>query len=118
MKLRHIGFYRDVGPADPDSPLLRELVSKHPPENLERVVSYLDGGQMVIACLGVVRDPIDDSHLTIGTPSIVTDGVWAWPEYLSAVVRKYNVRLPDDFLLHMESNEWKVPCVDVSKVKW
>jgi hypothetical protein len=45
----------------------------------------------------------------IGSPDIMIDGVYAWPGDLPFYVRRYHVRLRDDFVAHMRANGWTVP---------
>ena len=37
-----------------------------------------------------------------------TDGEWLWPGDLSYYVRKYALKLPEEFVETMQKNEWKV----------
>ena len=63
------------------------------------VVRYLlSGGVVLASSVQEVVDPLDERHPVIGTRSIMTDEVWDWPDYLPALVQKYHVALPEEFL--------------------
>ncbi len=54
----------------------------------------------------------------IGSPDILTDGIWAWPGDLPYYVKHYNVRLPCEFIAHAKTNDWKVPnTVDITSLQ-
>ena len=72
-------------------------------------INYLKKGIVFIACPGTVRDALNVTSGIIGSPHILTDGVWAWPADLAYYVEKYHVRLPDDFTQHMKSCFWTPP---------
>jgi hypothetical protein len=38
-----------------------------------------------------------------------TDGVWVWPEGLAHYVWRHGVRLPDEFVAHAASNDFRIP---------
>jgi hypothetical protein len=108
MKLKKVGFFRELRHGMLDGPLLRSLISEAPQENEQRIVSYLKGGVMFIATPAIVEDVLDPGQL-IGSPHILTDGVWAWSGDLPHYVEKYHVCLPSEFVAHMEKNNWAVP---------
>jgi hypothetical protein len=45
----------------------------------------------------------------IGSPNILTDGLYAWPEDLAYYVEHYNVCLPEEFQQTAIRNNWEVP---------
>lgn len=108
MRLKRAGFFRELRHGMPEGPQLRSLASELPQENERQIVSYLKSGVLFIATPGVVEDVLAPGHL-IGSPHILTDGVWAWPGDLAHYVEKYHVRLPAEFVTHMENQDWAPP---------
>ena len=104
-----VGFCKEAEPDNTNAYPLEQLISRFPVANADRVVSYLQSGYIIVVCMGVVRDPFDENRQVMGTPSVLTDGVWIWPEYLPYLLKRYNLILPSEFITHMESNKWSVP---------
>ena len=75
----------------------------------DKVCAYLDSGLPLIVSPGTVLDIIDETKGSAGSPSILTDGKWAWSGVLSYYVKNYNLRLNDEFLETMISNGWQLP---------
>jgi hypothetical protein len=38
-----------------------------------------------------------------------TDGTWLWPEGLHVYANRYNIRLPSEFIRHIEANNYSIP---------
>lgn len=111
MKLKKVGFFRELRHGMPDGPELRSLLSPSPYEHEDRIAQYLRNGVLLIASPGVIEDVLSPGQL-IGGPHILTDGVWAWPSDLAHYVEKYHVRLPSEFTDHMAQRNWAVPPED------
>jgi hypothetical protein len=94
---------------DEDGTSIKTLMSDTAGENEAEQVHYLENGAVFIACAGVVKDVLNSSNGVIGSPHILTDGVWAWPKDLAYYVQKYHVKLPDEFIQHMKNNRWNPP---------
>ena len=109
MRVRHVGFYSDLPHGLPSEPTLRNAVSDSAVEEEREMVNYLSAGALFIACPGVVHDILSDSDVVIGSPDILTDGVWAWPRDLAYYVGRYHVRLPAAFVEHARRNRWSIP---------
>jgi hypothetical protein len=73
-----------------------------------RIVHYLENGHLYIGCPGTVVDVLSSDENIIGSPNILTDGEWAWPEDLAYYVSKYNVPVPEMMVATMERNGWSV----------
>lgn len=108
MKLRPLGFFpeREVETAAQTS--LRELVRERPGQDEAAIVNYLRRGTIFIYSPGVVFDVLDGSG-PIGSGSIRTDGVWAWPDDLPHYVERYHVALPNEFVEHARALGWTPP---------
>jgi len=57
---------------------------------------------------GVVMDLLDPERPVIGVERVLTDGTWAWTSDVIFYVRKYHIRLPEEFVRHMQENRWEV----------
>lgn len=74
----------------------------------KKAIKYLRSGRAIVLSLGAAYDIFDESKIA-GTPSIFTDGIWAWKNSIIYYLENYNLELPNEFLIHMEKNKWKVP---------
>ena len=112
MKLNRIGFFRELAHGDKTAESLVELLGDAPRHDEQKICEYLKNGILLIASPGVVSDVLDVDKRYIGSPSIYTDGIWAWPEVLEYYVQKYHVRLKNNFIKHIESNNYNNPTED------
>jgi hypothetical protein len=92
-------------------------------EERSRVVRYLSGAPVCAAYCGL-------SYCRFGCgPNGSTehsDGVWVWPEGLAHYVQCHDVRLPEDFLAHLRSRDFRLPgkgdgegiAAHVSSARW
>lgn len=106
MKLKKVGFFRELRHGDEDGASLKELINHISQKNESKIISYLNQGKLFITCLGINRDVLDRSSPFISPPHILTDGFWTWPNDLPYYIEKYHVRLPDEFISHMQSKNW------------
>ena len=76
----------------------------------------VDGDDRVPLLLGhvedhpVAQDPCDVNHdvdAPIGELRFLSDGAWMWPSDLIHYLELYDVNLPNDFVAHMASNDWR-----------
>ena len=93
----------------PSNPSIKDYVNKGADYPIDRICAYLDSGLPLIISPGVVSDVIDETKGSAGSPSILTDGKWAWSGVLSYYVKNYNLLLDKDFIDTMISNDWKIP---------
>ena len=116
--LKPVGFFRELRHGKQDGPLLKDAVREAGDPDEAKVVSYLRAGQVLMASPGIVRDVLDPQRGIIGSLSILTDGVYAWPSDLAHYVERHHACLPDEFVAHMASNGWHVPeRMDLSSVQ-
>lgn len=105
----YVGFFSDLHPwFDAATCSIDESIAEPGGYDREKVAAYLHSGTMVAPIMLVVPDPRVPSE-TAGTASVISDGVWAWPEYLEYFVRRYGVRLDSAFLAHGEERGWQSP---------
>ena len=112
MKLKSVGFYREMSHGRSSDPSIHELVDKGDIELKDNICKYLNGGSLVIVSPGEVKDIIEDGTDTIGTGSLLTDGIWVWPDDLEYYVQKYNIELPEEFISSMKTNNWVNPITE------
>lgn len=69
-------------------------------EMRSRTVTHLEAGSLVNQYRGISRCRFCDAH---NGSAELTDGTYCWPEGLGHYVREHSVRLPDEFLRHVEA---------------
>jgi hypothetical protein len=105
-QLRPVGFFRELRHGMPNGPSLHDAQSPTAHTNEQKIVTYLRSGHLFIATPGIVRDVLMPAGPVIGSPHVMTDGEWAWPNDLPYYVGQYHVALPAEFIDHMEANDW------------
>ena len=113
MKLRAIGFFREMSQGKETDPSIYDFVKKGDPSLVEKICNYLSNGTTLIVSPGITLDILDEAAGVAGTGSSCTDGIWLWPDDLAYYVRKYNIALPDDFINTMKFNNWSNPGIDI-----
>ena len=109
MKLTSVGYFREMLDGSQNDPSIKDYVNKGVDYPIDKICAYLDSGLPLIVSPGLVSDVIDESKGIAGSPSILTDGKWAWPSVLSYYVKNYNLLLKKDFIDTMVSNGWMIP---------
>lgn len=120
MKLRHVGFFRELRHGMPDGPSLLECVRPVAAEDEDQIVRYLQNAVIMIATAGPAEDVLYPGRW-VGPPSIMTDGVWAWPGDLPHCVGTYHAELPAEFVGHMGERDWTPPAeneIDLRKLEY
>ena len=107
MRLIRTGFFREMPFAEPADPSIKDFVNFANTQK-EQICAYLLSGIPVVICPSVEVDIINPDLIS-GTGSFLTDGKWTWPECLAYYVKKYDIRIDDDFLATMEENNWTIP---------
>jgi hypothetical protein len=109
LTLNQIGYFRELEHGDPLGLALADGLSASPHPREGDIVRYLRQGHAMATSPILVEDALDPERPPIGTLQILTDGKWEWPSDLAYYVDRYHVRLPDDFVEHMASQEWQPP---------
>ncbi len=108
MKYKRIGFYREMSSGRETDDSIFDNVDKQGNDMILKICKYLESGILIVISPGGVEDIIDSNNGIIATPSLYTDGKWIWPEELSYYVKNYKLKLPQEFVNYMISNDWKI----------
>lgn len=109
MNLISTGYFKEMPDGSPDDLSIKDFVDKNTEYPIDKICAYLESGLPLIVVPGVVQDVIDENKGSAGSPSILTDGKWAWSGVLSYYVKNYNLLLNSDFINSMIENDWKIP---------
>lgn len=92
---------------------VRDAVRSEADPREEQIIHYLKTAKAWIATSSPgVDDALDPTSRAIAPRQYLTDGRWEWPADLAYYVRRYHVRLPDEFIAHMERNNFEPPELD------
>lgn len=109
MNLTSVGYFKEMFDGSPSDPSIKDYVNKGTSSLIDKICAYLDNGVPLIVSPGTALDVIDEAKGVAGSPSILTDGKWAWSGVLSYYVKNYNIQLNDEFIETMIENGWKIP---------
>jgi len=101
MPAEHAADYerlRQQGPRWPDP--ARFVDVSWDAEARRRTVRHLESGALVNQYRGISTCRFCDQD---NGSAEITDGIYCWPEGLAHYVRQHEVRLPDEFLQHVEA---------------
>jgi hypothetical protein len=115
-ELVRVGFFREMRHAEPGDPALIAARRDDAQPDEDAIAAYLDAGHVMVASPGTTKDIFDPAKRT-GPPHYMTDGRYLWPGDVAHYVRTYHVALPADFLDHMRMNGWRVPPVELARVR-
>lgn len=115
--LIRIGFFRELRHGQPTGPSLKEALAPAVGIHDDAVVEYLKSGVALMVAPGIVRDVLAPESGPIGSLSILTDGVYAWPSDLAHYVARYHARVPVEFVEHAADHGWQIPPVDPTTLK-
>ena len=99
-RLKDVHFCKEYG--SESLPSIKELVSDTPDPAKDIILSYLRTN-LILASPGIVKD-LFNTNETIGSGDIFSDGKYAWSDFLSSYVEKYNIVLPIEFRNHILKN--------------
>ncbi|WP_030549359.1 hypothetical protein [Streptomyces albus] len=88
-----------------------------PLEDEELILRYLINGFEIVSVLGAVDDVLGSGERVLAGDSILTDGEWIWRADLRFYVRKYHVRLPEEFLAKARKLDHSVPEIPGSRLR-
>lgn len=84
-------------------PLMIDSMEKERYNGQDKIVKFLQTGEIVLAQLSRNRDVFDNSVIPTEV-LVLTDGEYMWCNHLAHYVDKYNVRLPRKFEKHILGN--------------
>jgi len=108
IKLRRVGFYKELDYGDEDGESLLEAISTVPDIAEGKIIQYLKSGKLLSVIVGFTRDVISKDEKIIGSLETFTDGIWIWPSDLSYYVKEYHIALDKYFILHMNNSSWTI----------
>ncbi len=74
------------------------------------VIQYLESGKVSAVVMIIERDFADSPNgKSLGEVILRTDGEWTWPESLCYYIKRYHIRVPEEFRQKMASTNWLVP---------
>jgi hypothetical protein len=109
MNLTSVGYFKEMLDGSPSDPSIKDYIHKGTSDINEKICAYLDSGIPLVVSPGTALDIIDETKGIAGTPSVLTDGTWAWSGVLSYYVKNYNLLLDNEFVETMIANGWKLP---------
>jgi hypothetical protein len=77
-------------------------------EERQKVIRYLDDGYMRYMCMGPSWCRMGCENVWMGTCDF-TDGTWMYPEGYVHYLDVHGVRPPEEFLVHIRKNDYKMP---------
>jgi hypothetical protein len=86
------------------------------PEEVGRSIEYLSSGTGIVAAPVIEFDP-QDCDADVGSPRLLTDGVWAWNSLVVYYLNKLRSAIPLALVTHMQRNQWQCPTVSDSRLK-
>lgn len=109
LNLLKLGFYREMTYGSDNDVSIKDVLNTETNlELLNKVCQYLNSGAVIVECCGTTIDVINSDNGVAGVPSLLTDGVWVWPGDLSYYVKKYNIKLSDDFISTLKQNNFNI----------
>lgn len=109
MFITSVGYFREMSDGNPSDPSIKDYIHKGTSDINEKICAYLDSGIPLVVSPGTAVDVIDETKGVAGSPSILTDGKWAWSGVLSYYVKNYNLQLDSEFVATMIENGWEIP---------
>lgn len=82
----------------------------------ECVVSYLNGGTLIIALMKYTTDILEGKFGVSGGSAIMSDGTYYWRSDAVEYVRQYGIDVGAEGLQHMRSNNWIAPRMSDAEV--
>jgi hypothetical protein len=106
-KMQFQGFWREFNSNKELPSIFEDVQSSYDYSEKEKVISYLNNGKFILGTRHFVFCPITQEK--IGSPEVYTDGNWAWTSMLIYYVKKYSIKINEDFLKAMEMQNFLCP---------
>ncbi|MBD5134853.1 MAG: hypothetical protein HDT39_02660 [Lachnospiraceae bacterium] len=108
MKLKTQGYFKEMLHGDESNPSIFDYIQPKANKNEEEIINYLKNGIVIVACGGVVSDIINPDNGLAGCPELKTDGIWVWSGDLAYYVKRYHLKLDEEFIETMRCNNWHI----------
>lgn len=106
MALKKVGFFFELS-ADARRSQLESLRPTVPHSREQDIVGYLSAGKNVGVIPLTQFDDLTDPPKSLGEIVLVSDGEWIWPSSVTYYVQTYHIDLPEQFVEHMSSHNWR-----------
>jgi hypothetical protein len=83
-----------------------------PPDERDRVLSYLDAAPVVLAARGHDHDLFDPERAPAVPLTFRTDGAWVWPGAVAYYLREHDIAPDPELLTHIRASRFTMPEVD------
>ena len=120
MSIYKYGFFAELAHGDPNGESLAAIcgAANYDSTEKDQIVRYLEEGRLYIACPGTAVDVLTTDEKPIGSPNILTDGEWIWPQDLAYYVARYDISVPERMMESMRRNKWTVPdAIDLAAIE-
>lgn len=109
MKLKRLGFYKELRHGDKLGMSLIKAIRNYPSEIEDKIVEYLENGVVFCVTPELVFDILDETKGVITNLELLTDGVWVWYSDLAYYVKNYHVELDEEFIQYVQNKKWIMP---------
>jgi hypothetical protein len=102
--IKRLVLYREraYSNRNPDYPSIVDNMYVITTEQANEICDYLEKDEYVLVdFVSPTQDPYNEKDFVRN--STFSDGVYAWDAIIIHWIRKYHVRLPNEFLLHLEN---------------
>lgn len=110
MKVRKVGFFRELSYGNRQGPSLKEAIRLGIDYDKRALVKYLNSAPLFDWAPGLGEGDVINPTAHFHDPlTMMTDGVWVWPGALAYYVEMYNVELPLEFLEYVKRMAFTPP---------
>lgn len=108
--LKSVGLYREMYEGrHPELPSIFESFTGRTIGDRESVLEYMRGAPGVFDVLDVLEDLINDTDQIMSASSLVSDGIWIWRVDSMHYLSRYDLDIPEEFLLHVRQRNYDPP---------
>lgn len=116
-ELISIGFFKELYGCEQSTESIKDYVSDNPHPDEKKIIQYLNSSENggIVLC-GPVKDEMKKFFKpTIGGLSISSDGNFQWRSDLPYYIKKYHIKLPEEFIEHMRKHNWTCKNIEVKE---
>jgi hypothetical protein len=115
--MKIVGFFTELNPRGRYARgSIHDAVSSTPQPFEREIAEYLDAGHFIIDYMEDGYDVIEGKTLLIARAAIKSDNTWVWRNDLAFYVRKYHLRLPEEFVQHARSKDFSMPPKEIPEL--